>query len=32
MLFINQKDIDDLKDEIEEEFGLKPSKKRLKGQ
>ncbi len=26
MFFINQKDIDDLKDEIEEEFGLKPPK------
>ena len=31
MLFINQKDIDDLKDEIEEEFGLKPEKNVSKG-
>ena len=27
MLFINQKDIEDLKEQIEEEFGLKPPKK-----
>ena len=26
MLFINQKDIEDLKEQIEEEFGLKPKK------
>ena len=31
MLFINQKDIDDLKDEIEEELGLKPQKNISKG-
>ena len=30
MLFINQQDIDDLKDQIYEEFGLKPSKNNTK--
>ena len=30
MLFINDKDIKDLKDQIEEEFGLKPSKNNSK--
>ena len=30
MLFINQKDLDDLREEIDEEFGLKPSKNNSK--
>ena len=30
MLFINQQDLDDLKDQIEEEFGLKPPKNNSK--
>ena len=30
MLFINQQDLDDLRDEIEEDFGLKPPKNKSK--